>query len=107
MNLYNYTRFKKNLGAALYETAFDNVVEIETLHSLVFDFENCNGNNKELQQYLNILWMYDNLAVKNLLLNNTLLITIDSTTKELAWILRLNNIKNFEDVICDFSENLI
>ena len=51
--------------------------------------------------------MYSKAAARELIINPTLLITIDTDDKILAWILRQYDIKNVDEFSCDLIKFMI
>lgn len=102
IKIEDYCKFKMKLGAAM-ETAATSILTKNIIDELVISYQNCGGKLEDLQSYINILSMYNIAAIKDLLMQPTLLISIDNEDKELAWILTIF----FKNNSCDKTKNLI
>lgn len=107
MNLYNLASFRKKLYNIFYNVVYQSETKEIELKKLMLEFKRCGGDMRLLQQYLNILFMYSKTAARELIINPTLLITIDTDDKILAWILRQYDIKNVDEFSCDLIKFMI
>lgn len=102
VKIEDYCNFKMRLGAAM-ETAATSTLTKDTIDELIASYQKCGGTLENVRSYENILSMYNIAAIKDLLMQPTLLITIDNEDKELAWVLTIFSKNNS----CDKTKNLI
>ena len=96
-DIENYTKVKYNVASCIMHI-FNNTQNITKEYikdNILEPFIKCGGDIKEVKQYKNILDLYDDIAVKDIYIQPTMLITIDSIEKEIAWTIRMAHY-NFE-----------
>lgn len=91
-DLESYITFKNNLAKLMNDCMLNNIVSYTVVEQLFNSFVTAGGDIAEVRQYLNILYLYDINGTKDILIEPSLLINIDTDEKELAWCLRLQHV---------------
>lgn len=104
MDYYKYCLLKYWIGTSLLKIDEINSGVVARVINLAFDLYGAKGINS-MQQYINILQLFNKDDLKTLLVSPNILITIDTPLKEIAWIVVYKNL-NF-DFICQNLKNKI
>lgn len=96
-DIENYTKVKYYIALSIMNI-FNNTYNFTKEYikeNIIEPFIQNGGDIREVKQYKNILDLYDDIAAKDIYIQPTMLITIDSIEKEIAWITRMSHY-NFE-----------
>lgn len=91
-DLESYIDFKNQLASVMSACITNTILPYIKVEQLFNSFLDAGGDASCVRPYLNILYLYDINGTKDVLIEPSLLIDIDSDEKELAWCLRLQHI---------------